>query len=343
MESDGTPKRNDLETVTQQAKSRSHIDFWTRFYRSPLWLGLFILLAVYVLGAVQTDPDYTKAWNYVRGDHVSYFADWLACLGKDPCSTRLDGNKLTLNGVTLTVYLAVTSYALAIVIGLLVGIVRSAKPTRPNAGSKPRKWFSSIMHLIFHNLLTFYVEFMRGVPSLVFILVAGFIIMPSLKDTINTQFVPFLRTLFNNPAIPTWDVKALDPFTGIVALGLIYGAYLSEVFRAGIQGIPKGQVEASRSLGMTYLQTMRFVVVPQAIRAVIPPLGNDFIAIIKDTSLLTILGVNEVTQLAKKWSGSQFTYLETYLVLTFVYLVMTVSGSLLVQYVERYLKRHEGH
>jgi len=86
---------------------------------------------------------------------------------------------------------------------------------------------------------------------------------------------------------------------------------------------------------------MRFVVIPQAVRRVLPPLGNDFVAMIKDTSLVTILGVDEITQLARRWSGSTFLYLQTYLVLSLIYLTMTVLGSLLVQLLERHLRQSE--
>jgi polar amino acid transport system permease protein len=320
-----------------------HTRFWVRvagaIYRAPLWFLLFVALFYALVASFPTDPDYEKSWNYIRGDHVSYLADMVACLGAPTCNTRLDPNKLTTNGIALTIYLAVSAYALAIVLGLVIGIIRANPPKPPQTVSKIWRWLVSVMHLLFYNVVTFYVEFMRGVPSLVFILVAAFIIVPILRDTVNTQILPILRAI--DPNIPAWNIRALDPGTGVIALAMIYAAYLSEIFRAGIQNIPKGQSEAARSLGMTYFQTMRHVVVPQAIRAVIPPLGNDFIAIIKDTSLLTILGVNEVTQLARKWTGSQFTYLETYFVLTAIYLAMTITGSLFVQWIERRLKLHE--
>lgn len=334
---------NDFLEQEEKAKRRGNSRFWLRvwgvLYRSPLWFLLFIALFVSLLGSFPTDPDYEKSWNYIRGDHVAYLADMIACLGAETCNVRVDPTTLTTNGITLTIYLAVTSYIMAIIIGLVIGIIRANPPKPPQTNSKPLRWVSSFMRLILHNLVTFYVEFMRGVPSIVFILVAAFIIVPTLRDFVNTQIVPVLQTI--NPNVGNWTIRALDPGTGMIALAMIYGAYLSEIFRAGIQNIPKGQAEAARSLGMTYAQTMRHVVVPQAIRAVIPPLGNDFIAIIKDTSLLTILGVNEVTQLARKWTGSQFTYLETYFVLTAVYLAMTITGSLIVQWVERQLKLHE--
>ena len=110
----------------------------------------------------------------------------------------------------------------------------------------------------------------------------------------------------------------------IIALGFGYGAYEAEVFRAGIQSIGKGQTEAARSLGMTYLQAMRFIVLPQAIRRVLPPLGNDFIACLKDSSLATVLAVNELTQLGRMLRASNFRVLEVFNVMAFLYLSMTL-------------------
>jgi polar amino acid transport system permease protein len=121
----------------------------------------------------------------------------------------------------------------------------------------------------------------------------------------------------------------------VIALAFTYAAFLSETFRAGIQSIGKGQIEAARSLGMTYAQVMRYVVLPQAIRRVLPPLGNDMIAMIKDSSLVAILGVQDITQLAKLSSSSTFRYLETYLIAASIYLVLTVAGSMVVRFIER--------
>jgi len=92
---------------------------------------------------------------------------------------------------------------------------------------------------------------------------------------------------------------------------------------------------------MSYPLVLRYIIIPQAVRRMLPPLGNDFISLIKDTSLVTILGTNEITQLARKWSGSTFQYVETYAVLSLIYLTMTVTGSMLVQAMERRLKQDE--
>jgi len=120
----------------------------------------------------------------------------------------------------------------------------------------------------------------------------------------------------------------------IIALAVIYGAFLAEIFRAGIESISKGQMEAARSVGMTYFQAMRYIILPQAIRNIFPALGNDFIAMLKDSSLVSVLAVRDITQRARLHAGSTFRFRESYLVLTFLYLSMTIALSLLLRWYE---------
>ena len=121
----------------------------------------------------------------------------------------------------------------------------------------------------------------------------------------------------------------------IVALTVSYSAFLAEIFRAGIEAVPRGQRRGAlvRSASRRW-QTFRLVVLPQAIRIVLPPLGNDFVAMIKDSALVSALGVQDITQLGKVYSASTFLFFETYNVVAFLYLVMTISLSLLVRGLE---------
>jgi polar amino acid transport system permease protein len=144
----------------------------------------------------------------------------------------------------------------------------------------------------------------------------------------------------------TWSDRTLirripDDMRAILALSFGYGAYEAEVFRAGIQSIGKGQMEAARSLGMTYFQAMRLIILPQAIRRVLPPLGNDFIACLKDSSLATVLAVNELTQMGRLRRSSTFRVMETFNVVAFLYLAMTLFLSGVVRVMERRLKIEE--
>lgn len=283
-----------------------------RLYKLPYWLFFMILAWFYVVYQMSFNPDYAEAYVALR------------------------------EGIPLTLWLAVASYALALVFGLIIGTIRANPPEAPDSDLPPLKQAVRILQVFVYNAVTVYVEFMRGIPPLVFLLIAGFIIVPAIRepvqDAYNGTILPIVRQFF--PETGEWVWRGRDPLTAIAGLSMIYAAFLSEVFRAGLQSVPKGQIEAAKSVGMNWFQTMRFVVVPQAVRNVLPPLGNDFISMIKDTSLVTILATSEITQLARRWAGSKFTYLETYLVLSLMYLTITVTGSLLVQLMENRLQQH---
>ena len=281
-------------------------------YTSPIWLIIMILGWVFILFQMSANPDYFNAFEQLYP------------------------------GIPLTLWLAGASYFFAIIIGLIFGLIRAYPPKEPETKLPPDKQTLSLFRLGVYHVVTVYVEFMRGIPPLVFLLIAGFVVVPAIREpfqiVVNSTIIPLIRSL--NPEVGEFVWRGRDPITGIVGLSMVYGAFLSEVFRSGIQSIPKGQTEAAKSLGMTFLQTMRYVVIPQAIRRILPELGNNLISMIKDTSLVTILGTSEITQLARRWSGSQFTYVETYSVLAIMYLTMTVPGSLFVQWIERRLGSH---
>jgi polar amino acid transport system permease protein len=121
----------------------------------------------------------------------------------------------------------------------------------------------------------------------------------------------------------------------IVGLVFCYGAYMSEIYRAGIQSIPKGQVEAARSLGMTYFQAMRYVILPQAIRVILPPVGNEFIALLKDSSLVSVVAVTDLTKRSREYMSTHFNPIETWSMAALLYLVMTLLAARLVHYLEQ--------
>jgi len=160
----------------------------------------------------------------------------------------------------------------------------------------------------------------------VLLLYIAFALMPLLVDALNAMGI--VSSLRDVPM----EARA------IIALAIGYGAYEGEVFRAGIQSIGKGQMEAAKSLGMNYFQAMRFVILPQAIRRVLPPLGNDFISLLKDSSLATVLAVDELTQLGRIRRASTFRVLETFNLMAFLYLAMTLVLSGAVGWLERRMK-----
>jgi His/Glu/Gln/Arg/opine family amino acid ABC transporter permease subunit len=133
----------------------------------------------------------------------------------------------------------------------------------------------------------------------------------------------------------------LDRFlAGVIAIGICYSAYLAEIIRAGIQAIHKGQYQAALSLGMTRYQTMRYVILPQSFRIIIPPVANEFIASLKDSSLVSIIGLRELTRAGREYYSQYFVDFQTWLVVGVIYLVMTLSLSRLVSYLEKKYKVH---
>ena len=243
-------------------------------------------------------------------------------------------------GVTMTLGVSFAAYFCALLLAIIIGLIRVNPPKPPSSRTFWDK-VKSILHTIVYNVATLYISIMRGLPILVVLLVTAFVLVPMIRDFINDVIVQFARDIMNNPDIPDLVWRGSSPPSAVAALAFTYAAYMSETIRAGIQSIGKGQVEASKSLGMTYFQTMRYIVLPQAFRNVLPPLGNDVIAMIKDSSLLALLGIRDITQIAKTSSGRSFRYMETYLVVAVLYLSMTILGSLLVRAMEDTLSQEK--
>ena len=132
--------------------------------------------------------------------------------------------------------------------------------------------------------------------------------------------------------------QRVDPFiAAITACGINSGAYIAEIFRAGIQAIDEGQMEAGRSLGMTWVQTMRYIIVPQAFKNIVPPLGNEFIALLKDSSLVSVIGFEELTRRGQLIIARTYGSLEIWITVALIYLVMTLTISRFVSYMEKRL------
>lgn len=223
-------------------------------------------------------------------------------------------------GIAMTLRVAFMAYLSAFVVGLVVGMIRSNLP-KPRYGLMGR--ILSLIHLVIYNIATFFVMVMRGLPILLVLLFFAFIIVPAIRELLRTNFGVDL------------NIRGSSPESAIIALAFTYGAFLSETFRAGIQSIEKGQIEAARSLGMNYAQAMRYIVLPQAVRRILPPLGNDFVSMIKDSSLVSALGINDLTKIAQISAGASFRYLETLSTAALIYLTMTIIGSIIVRYIER--------
>ena len=222
-----------------------------------------------------------------------------------------------LNGVGVTLFVSLVAFALATLLGLAFAMMRVSE-----------------MRIV-REVATFYIEVVRGIPMLVLLFYIAFVGAP--------QLVSFANWLLAYPISWEW----ISPFTvrdfdftwrAIFALMIGYSAFIAEIFRAGIEAIDHGQVEAAQALGLSRWQAFRLVVWPQAFRTILPPLGNDFVAMIKDSALVSALGVQDITQLGKVYSSSTFLFFETYNMVAFLYLVMTVMLSLLVKWLEHYMK-----
>lgn len=223
--------------------------------------------------------------------------------------TAVLGGQLLFKGIVVTLTVSVTAYFLALLIGMTLGLMRSS--------SNP----------FFYNFASFYVEIVRGIPMLVLLLYVAFALTPIVVNLLNQVGIP----------ITTRDVPG--HVRAIFALALGYGAFSAEIFRAGIQSIERGQYEAARALGMNYFQIMSRVILPQAVRRVLPALGNDFIAMVKDSSLVAILGVQDMTQLTRLYYSGNFLYMQSLTMLAFMYLIMVVMLTRLVRWMENRLHR----
>ncbi len=210
------------------------------------------------------------------------------------------------DGIGVTLMVTVTSFFLVLFAGLIGGLGRLSK------------------NPILSGLASIYVEVVRGIPLLVQLLFWYFAfpsVIQSFGKTIHYE--PFENYLANPVGM------------AILGLTFCYGAYMSEIYRAGIQAIPKGQMEAARSLGMSYFQAMRYVIIPQAARVILPPVGNEFISLLKDSSLVSVVAVADMTRRGREFMAANFIPIETWLMVALLYLVLTLLSARIVTWIEQ--------
>lgn len=216
-------------------------------------------------------------------------------------------------GVGITVFVTLVGFACASVIGLGLAVASMSR------------------FQILRQIARFYIEIIRGIPIIVLLLYVAFVFAPALVALRN-----WLGDMVGMDPIRTREFSLL--WRAIVALTIGYSAFIAEVFRAGLQAVEIGQIEAAKALGLNGWQRFRHIIWPQAFRMILPPLGNDFVAMVKDSSLVSVLGVADITQLGKVTAAGNFRYFETYNVVAFVYLLMTVSLSLVLRRLEKRLR-----
>ncbi len=219
-------------------------------------------------------------------------------------------------GIGTTIYVSVIAYSASLLLGLLWSLMRVSTSR------------------VLQEISSFYVEIIRGVPMLVLLYFISFVGAPALILALNWLGRPLIEA----GIIAEMNVRQLD-FTAraILALTIGYSAFISEVLRAGIESIEKDQREVAQTEGANYWQTMRFILLPQAVRNVLPALGNEFIAMLKDSALVSALGVQDITQLGKVYSASTFKFFETYSIVALLYLIMTLGLALVIRWMEKRL------
>jgi polar amino acid transport system permease protein len=279
------------------------------------WFIAFIVVDILVIYAIATSDILQEAWDFI------------------------------IPGIGVTIQVTLVAFVIAMIIGLITAFGRISK------------------NPIIYNLSTFYIELFRGLPLLVIILIFAFVITPAFVTLVSggDEDNAGSTTVIQQPRIPFADdliqrlvgipeeriatsvlrTRDIDPIWRIMfAFALTYGAFMSEVFRAGIESIGTGQMEAARSLGMNYFQGMRHIILPQAIRNILPALVNNFVFLLKDTSLASVVAVPEISHLTRQYSSNRFRYPEGLLVLSFIYANLTIFLSMGAIYLEA--KLHKG-
>jgi polar amino acid transport system permease protein len=210
------------------------------------------------------------------------------------------------DGLAITVELTAISFVFIIVVGLIGGLGRIAK------------------NPVIHFIATIYVEVIRGIPLLVQLIWWYFAAPALIKSIGEAIHFDAMAHYIANPIL-----------LAVVGLVICYGAYMAEIFRAGIESIPKGQMEASRSLGMSYMQSMTYVILPQAIRVVLPPVGNEFIMLLKDTSLVSVVAVADLTRRGREFMAAHFNPLPVWTLIALLYLILTLVSARFISWLEK--------
>jgi polar amino acid transport system permease protein len=221
-------------------------------------------------------------------------------------------------GLGITVFVTLVAFLLASILGLCIAMLGMAD------------------NIFLRQIARFYIEVIRGIPVLVLLFYIAFVGAPGLVSLYNWLAAPliaagWLDTLLVRDFSLTWRA--------IIALSVGYASFIAEIFRAGIQAVDQGQIEAAKALGLSRYQRFRLIIFPQALRTIFPPLSNDFVSMVKDSSLVSVLGVADITQMAKVYAAGSFRFFETYSIVAYIYLILTIGLSLLLRNVEKRMKR----
>lgn len=220
-------------------------------------------------------------------------------------------------GLGITIRVTLIGYALASALGLAIALLNLS-------GSK---WL--------RQAARFYVEIIRGVPVLVLLFWIAFVGAPAIVAAWNWLSIPLQQWGLVEPMrVRDFSLE----WRAIIALTIAYSSFLAEIFRAGIQAVDPGQIEAGKALGLGRYARFRNIVWPQAFRTIFPPYSNDFVAMVKDSSLVSVLGVADITQMGKIYAAGSFRFFETYSIVAYVYLLLTIGLSLFLRGIERRMR-----
>ena len=225
-------------------------------------------------------------------------------------------------GLLMTIQLTLVAIVVGLVLGIICGLI-STSTDAPRPATLPAR----VLMMALRAVVTAYITFFRGTPLFVQILLVHFALMPALVHPDN-------GLLLSGDLARQFRQEYGAFLSGCLALSLNAGAYISEIFRAGIQSIHGGQTQAAYSVGLTHAQSMRFVVLPQAFRRMMPALVNEGITLIKDSSLVSAIGLAELALAARTVAGAYSRYWEPYLAISAMYLVLTLLLSLLAKKLE---------
>lgn len=221
-------------------------------------------------------------------------------------------------GIGITVFVTLAAFSLALLFGLGIALLGLSD------------------HVVLRQISRFYIEVIRGIPILVLLFYIAFVGAPALVALYNWAITPLVSAGWIDPVMVR-DFSLV--WRAIIALTIGYASFLAEIFRAGIQSVDEGQIEAAKALGLNRFQRFRLIILPQAIRTVFPPLSNDFVSMVKDSSLVSVLGVTDITQMAKVYAAGSFRFFETYSIVAYVYLILTVGLSLILRRIEKSMRR----
>ena len=216
-----------------------------------------------------------------------------------------------IRGAGVTLLISMIGTIVGFFIGLLIGIIRTIPV--------PERGIKKVLFAVLNALLSVYIEVFRGTPMIVQAMV-----------------------IFYGSAM-AFNIHMNVIFAGILIVSINTGAYMSEIIRGGIVSIDKGQFEAAQAIGMTHFQTMTNVILPQAIRNVLPATGNEFVINIKDTSVLNVIAVTELYFQTKTVSGINYKYFETFFVASVLYFVMTFTVTQILRFIERKMDGPENY